>query len=72
METLKELRVKYKQLKKEGDDIYNKIRILEKKEILSNFVVGNCYFDINFNTLIKISSFCLITLSNLITSNSFF
>lgn len=54
METLKELRVKYKQLKKEGDDIYNKIRILEKKEILSNFVVGNCYFDINFNTLIKI------------------
>ena len=49
METLKELRVKYKQLKKEGDDIYNKIRILEKKEILSNFVVGNCYFDINFN-----------------------
>lgn len=54
METLKELRVKYKQLKKEGDDIYNKIRILEKKEILSNFVVGNYYFDINFNTLIKI------------------
>ena len=34
METLKELRVKYKQLKKEGDDIYNKIRILEKKRIL--------------------------------------
>lgn len=56
MKTLKELRVKYKQLKKEEDDIYNKIRILEKKEILSNFVVGNCYFDINFNTLIKIVS----------------
>lgn len=54
METLKELRAKYKQLKKERDDIYNKIRILEKKEILSNFVVGNCYFDIEFNTLIKI------------------
>ena len=53
METLKELRAKYKQLKKERDDIYNKIRILEKKEILSNFVVGNCYFDIEFNTLIK-------------------
>ena len=33
METLKELRVKYKQLKKEGDDIYNKIKILEKKEL---------------------------------------
>lgn len=56
METLKELRAKYKQLKKERDDIYNKIRILEKKEILSNFVVGNCYFDIKFNTLIKIVS----------------
>lgn len=56
METLKELRAKYKQLKKERDDIYNKIRILEKKEILSNFVVGNCYFYIEFNTLIKIVS----------------
>lgn len=54
METLKELRAKYKQLKKESDDIYNQIRLLEKKEILSNFTVGNCYFDIEFNTLIKI------------------
>lgn len=54
MKTLKELRAKYKQLKKESDDIYNQIRLLEKKEILSNFVVGNCYFDIEFNTLIKI------------------
>lgn len=32
METLKELRAKYKQLKKESDDIYNQIKILEKKE----------------------------------------
>lgn len=54
MKTLKELRAKYKQLKKESDDIYNQIRILEKKNILSNFAVGNCYFDIEFNTLIKI------------------
>lgn len=54
METLKELRAKYKQLKKESKDIYNQIRILEKREILSNFVVGDCYFDIEFNTLIKI------------------
>lgn len=54
METLKELRAKYKQLKKGSDDIYNQIRLLEKKEILSNFTVGNCYFDIKFNTLIKI------------------
>lgn len=54
MKTLKELRAKYKQLKKESDDIYNQIRILEKKETLSNFAVGNCYFNIEFNTLIKI------------------
>ena len=54
MKTLKELRAKYKQLKKESKDIYNQIRILEKREILSNFVVGDCYFDIEFNTLIKI------------------
>lgn len=54
METLKELRAKYKQLKKESKNIYNQIRILEKREILSNFVVGDCYFDIEFNTLIKI------------------
>ena len=54
METLKELRAKYKQLKEESKNIYNQIRILEKREILSNFVVGDCYFDIEFNTLIKI------------------
>lgn len=54
MKTLKELRAKYKQLKKESDDIYNQIRLLEKKEIRSSFTVGNCYFDIEFNTLIKI------------------
>ena len=54
MKTLKELRAKYRQLKKESKDIYNQIRILEKKEILSNFTVGDCYFDIEFNTLIKI------------------
>nr|DAG98170.1 MAG TPA: hypothetical protein [Crassvirales sp.] len=54
METLKELRAKYKQLKKESDDIYNQIKILEKKEILSNFTVGDCYFDIVWSTLVKI------------------
>lgn len=31
METLKELRAKYKQLKEESKNIYNQIRILEKK-----------------------------------------
>ena len=54
MKTLKELRAKYKQLKEESKNIYNQIRILEKREILSNFVVGDCYFDIEFNILIKI------------------
>lgn len=54
METLKELRAKYKQLKGESKNIYNQIRILEKREIFSNFAVGDCYFDIEFNTLIKI------------------
>lgn len=54
METLKELRAKYKQLKSESNIIHDQIRMLEKKEILSNFTVGDCYFDIEFNTLIKI------------------
>ena len=54
METLKELRAKYKQLKEESKNIYNQIRVLEKREIFSNFAVGDCYFDIEFNTLIKI------------------
>ena len=54
METLKELRAKYKQLKEESKNIYNQIRILEKREIFSNFAVGDCHFDIEFNTLIKI------------------
>lgn len=54
METLKELRAKYKQLKEESKDIYNQIRILEKREIFSNFTIGDCYFDIEWGTLIKI------------------
>ena len=56
METLKELRAKYKQLKRESNNIYNQIKILEKKEILSNFTVGDCYFDTICNNLIKIVS----------------
>lgn len=54
METLKELRAKYKQLKKESNNIHNQIKILERKEISSNFTVGDCYFDIEWRTLIKI------------------
>ena len=56
METLKELRAKYKQLKKESDNICNQIKILERKEILSHFVVGDCYLDIVWNNLMKIVS----------------
>lgn len=56
METLKELRAKYKQLKKESDNICNQIKILERKEILSNFIVGDCYLDIVWNNLMKIVS----------------
>ena len=56
METLKELRTKYKQLKSESDIIHNKIKVLEKQEALSNFTVGDCYFDTIWNNLIKIVS----------------
>ena len=56
METLKELRAKYKQLKKESNNIHNQIKILERKEVLSNFKVGDCYFDTVWNTFIKIVS----------------
>lgn len=56
MEILKELRAKYKQLKSESNSIYNQIKVLERQEVLSNFAVGDCYFDIEWNTLIKIIS----------------
>lgn len=56
METLKELRAKYKQLKSESDIIHDQIKVLERQEVLSNFAVGDCYFDIEWNTLIKIIS----------------
>lgn len=56
METLKELRAKYKQLKSESNIIHNQIKVLERQEVLSNFAVGDCYFDIEWNTLIKIIS----------------
>lgn len=56
METLKELRAKYKQLKSESNNIYNQIKILERQEVLSNFTVGDCYLDIEYKSLIKIIS----------------
>lgn len=56
METLKELRAKYKQLKSESNNIYNQIKVLERQEVLSNFAVGDCYLDTIWNHLIKIIS----------------
>ena len=56
METLKELRAKYRQLKSESNNIYNQIKILERKEVLPNFKVGDCYLDTVWNTFIKIVS----------------
>lgn len=56
MEILEELRNKYKKLKEESDNIYSKIRTLEKKEAISKFTVGDCYLATTWNTLIKIVS----------------
>lgn len=53
MNTLQKLRNKYKKLKEESDNIYSKIREIEKK---SEFTVGNCYLDTIYNNLIKIVS----------------
>lgn len=56
METLEELRNKYKKLQEESNNIYSKIRELEKKEVYSKYTVGNCYVDKTWNYLVKIVS----------------
>lgn len=56
METLEELRNTYKKLKKESDNIYSKIREIEKKDAISKFTVGDCYVDKTWNYLLKIVS----------------
>lgn len=56
METLEELRNKYKKLQEESNNIYSKIRELEKKEVYSKYTVGNCYVDKTWNYLLKIVS----------------
>lgn len=55
METLEELRSKYKKLQKESNNLCNRIRALEKEEV-SKFIVGDCYLDTIWNNLIKIVS----------------
>ena len=56
METLKELRNKYNKLVEESNNIYSKIREIEKKDAISKFTVGDCYLDTKWNDLIKIVS----------------
>lgn len=40
----------------ESNNIYSKIRELEKKEVYSKYTVGNCYVDKTWNYLVKIVS----------------
>lgn len=56
METLEELKNTYKKLQEESDNLYSKIRALERKEAISKFTVGDCYLDTKWNDLIKIVS----------------
>lgn len=56
METLEELKNTYKKLQEESDNLYSKIRALERRNAISKFTVGDCYLDTKWNDLIKIVS----------------
>ena len=56
METLEELKNTYKKLQEESNNLYSKIRILERRNAISKFTVGDCYLDTKWNDLIKIVS----------------
>ena len=56
METLEELKNKYKKLQEESNNIYSKIKALERRETISKFTIGDCYLDKKWNDLIKIVS----------------
>ena len=56
METLEELKNKYKKLQEESNNLHSKIKALEKREAISKFTVGDCYLDTKWNDLIKIIS----------------
>lgn len=56
METLQELKSKYKKLQEESNNLYSRIRALEKRDAISKFTVGDCYLDTKWNDLIKIVS----------------
>lgn len=53
METLEN---KYKKLQEESNNLYSRIRALEKRDAISKFTVGDCYLDTKWNDLIKIVS----------------
>ena len=52
METLEELKNKYKKLQEERNNLYNKITALENQDKLSKFTVGECYLDTRQDNLI--------------------
>ena len=56
METLKELKNKYKKLQEESNNLHSKIKALERREAISKFTIGDCYLDTKWNDLIKIVS----------------
>ncbi len=56
METLQELKNKYKKLQKESNKLRSKIKTIEKKDVVSKISVGDCYLDLTWNYLMKIIS----------------
>ena len=56
METLEELKNTYRTLQEASDNLYSKIKTLEKRNEISKFTVGDCYLDTIWNRLIKIVS----------------
>ena len=56
METLEELKNTYKKLQEESNNLYNKIKALERGNAISKFTVGDCYLDTKWNVVIKIVS----------------
>ena len=56
METLEELKNTYKKLQEESNNLHSKIKVLERREAISKFTVGDCYLDTKWNDLIKIVS----------------
>ena len=56
METLEELKNKYKKLQEESNNLHSKIKALERRNVISKFTIGDCYLDKKWNDLIKIVS----------------